>query len=411
MKSFFHILCICLFSKYSFSQEMRSFPLETYSDPSIYQFSYIQPAKNHLKVILPKISLKQYTLSRSIELKSLAKSIPVLIGLTSSNEKVIIIDENMNNDLTDDKIIYFPDTLTGTSAGNYKHFKTYINTGAGKEDQNNIPVEFDYTIIKPPHLHIDLGDSVENNFFFAIRPLQYRKTTLLVDNTSYTCLLLTTKILDFGKNSSYLVVSSDTNLLHDFNENGSYHAKFFLGDVVLAGNKKYIFESIAPSGDSLTLRPLRPDSILYGAKPGFYANKFSATDILTKHSLTNNTYPGDYLLLDFWGTWCGPCLSILDDQKKLHSNIEYQKIKMIGICYDTDENAVGEFLRKNKIDWPQIFDAKNSSTFVTLFDVRSYPSFILIDPEGKIIYRDENTFGYYRLKNKLNEILSLPQNK
>lgn len=385
----------------SYSQDTKFCLLKTDTDTSVYSFYYAFPNKNNLHVVLPTVKLQQYTLSRSIELKSIGIIIPVLIGKTLEGKKLIIIDENLNKDFSDDKITYFLDTLNGPNKGNYKRFKTYLTIGLNTKNEKRILVEFDYTIIKPPNLNLDLGDQFENNFHFAIRPMEYRKTIVVEKDTMYTIYLVTTKIFNFERGSSFLFVSSDTDAIRSFHLQPGKYSRFFKDDVVLIGNQKYIFKDVSSFGDSIFLKPLNSKAQIYGNKVGFYSPRYTATDILTKQRLSDETFRGRYLLLDYWGTWCRPCLQIMEDIKEMHNILHARKIEFVSICYDDNEKIASAFIKKNNMDWPQIFDSRDSSKITNLFDVKLFPSFILIDPEGKIVYRDEGINGFGRVQNFL----------
>jgi thiol-disulfide isomerase/thioredoxin len=94
---------------------------------------------------------------------------------------------------------------------------------------------------------------------------------------------------------------------------------------------------------------------------------------------------GKTVLLDFWGTWCPPCLAATDDLVRLHKKYSTDpNFVMIGIASEQGGTSMPtkEYIASHKMVWTQMIDTtrKVQSTF----QVRTYPSYIVIDSEGII---------------------------
>lgn len=402
MKKLLLISCIqMMFCFRAVSQETQiAYPLTSVSDSTAYSFHYILPAKTDFQPKLPELAVRYSTLSRSFKINGLHKNLAILIGKTISDNHFIIIDKNANNDLSDDPIAYFSDTLTSPSRGNYRTFKTTLKNTGGKV----LSLEFDYSIIKPLPLQIDHGDSLENKIHFMVRPHQYRYTAIKADTATYRAALFSKTSYDFTKKSSFLIIVPDTVAIHSLSSRAKAANKYVEGDIILVGNRKFIFDKVSPLGDTLFMTPILSKSEAYGNKVGFLAPDFSGKDILSQDPILARNLKGKYILLDFWGTWCGPCLKLLPDLKKLHSILDSQKIAMIGVCYDKNIGIASEFLKKQAISWPQLFDPQANSTFGKSFAISAYPSFVLIDSTGKIVFKDEGLNGFQRLSEHLSQL-------
>lgn len=95
---------------------------------------------------------------------------------------------------------------------------------------------------------------------------------------------------------------------------------------------------------------------------------------------------GKVVLLDFWGTWCPPCVESVPALRNLNKRFTKQgPFVMIGISSDTDEDKWRAFTAKEKMVWPQYLDSERKVR--TAFAVRAFPTYIVLDHEGIIRFR------------------------
>ena len=126
---------------------------------------------------------------------------------------------------------------------------------------------------------------------------------------------------------------------------------------------------------------LKADSKL--AMIGKSAPDFSSTDI-NGNPITLKDYRGKVVLLDFWATWCGPCIAEMPNVKKIYNTHKDMGFVVIGISLDNDASEVCDFLKECELPWRQIFDGQDGH-LKKLFQIRGIPSLWLIDREGKVI--------------------------
>jgi tetratricopeptide (TPR) repeat protein len=101
--------------------------------------------------------------------------------------------------------------------------------------------------------------------------------------------------------------------------------------------------------------------------------------------LTAEDMRGKVLLLDFWGTWCPPCVAAVPSLRSLSQRMKDEPLfKLVSISTDPDEKTVRAFVAKNHMDWPQIWDKGQELTHQC--NVHSFPTYVLISPEGEIIH-------------------------
>lgn len=95
---------------------------------------------------------------------------------------------------------------------------------------------------------------------------------------------------------------------------------------------------------------------------------------------------GKVVVLDFWGTWCPPCVESVPELRNLHKRYSKEpSFVLIGISSDGDEATWREFTEKNRMIWPQYRDKDRK--ILNAFNIRSFPTYIIIDHEGIIRYQ------------------------
>jgi len=359
------------------------------------KFNYIMPNENTDSSKVPKNLLKVYTLSRFLTLKSVNINIPVLIGIAKNGYPVIIFDKNQNNDFTDDSVIYFYDTLKTSLEGNYKTISINL--------PNNLEETFDYTIIRPASFSINTGNAFENNFFFAIRPWEYRVGGFEMNNKKMYVYFLTKILYHFDRMWSDVVITTKTPDNLNFNEFIKAQKKYKIGDKIDVDDNKMVIKGISSTGTELRFEILTEDNGV-GINVGFSAPLFNAVS-LANRPIDLQSQRGHYVLLDYWGTWCGPCKMVLPGLKAMAHR--FKNLKMIGVALDNDINQVRKFVAHDSISWEQVFVNKNevdSNSICAKYNVENYPTFIVINPVGKIVFRDMGLDGFDRLIHYINVI-------
>jgi peroxiredoxin len=117
-----------------------------------------------------------------------------------------------------------------------------------------------------------------------------------------------------------------------------------------------------------------------------YAPDFSMTTSEGEY-ISLEDLRGKVVLLDFWGTWCPPCVESVPALRDLRKRYAKDKsFVMIGISSDSVEPKWRDFIAKNQMDWTQYLDRDHHVQ--RAFDVRAFPTYIMIDHEGIVRFRE-----------------------
>jgi peroxiredoxin len=109
---------------------------------------------------------------------------------------------------------------------------------------------------------------------------------------------------------------------------------------------------------------------------------------LDGRSLGFEDFRGKYVLVDFWATWCEPCIEELPNVRAAYETYRSKGFEIVAVSLDETPQPVAEFARERKLPWRQVHNATCDGDLVAAFGVSSIPATFLIGPDGTIVRLD-----------------------
>ena len=98
---------------------------------------------------------------------------------------------------------------------------------------------------------------------------------------------------------------------------------------------------------------------------------------------------GKVVLVDFWATWCGPCVAEIPNMLEQYKKYHAKGFEIVGISLDDDREALTKFIADKEIPWPILHEkAEGGHPLATFYGITGIPQFILIGRDGNVVTLD-----------------------
>jgi len=318
-----------------------------------------------------------------------------LIGSLKDSSTELIIDTNQNSDFNDEHPITYHDTKR-----NYNSFD--------KEDTTNLPfvkVKIEYfdkigvresNIFIQPNVFqtkINYNNPLENLLYLTVNTYQFM-TNEFIDGENKYIVEIGNDLgaTEYSKHLSEILIRK-----YDDQKNLDSDSFYKIGDSLQVDNNIFYLSDLTYKADTLKIIKRVDDTHIHGSDVGYKAIIINTNDIYNKPVDISASHEG-YLLLDFWGTWCVPCISQTPDLINLHKKYK-KKLNIISIASRSQKENILKHIHQFSLDWIQINDVylypKKSLT--DLYRITIFPTYIVVSPQGFILLRTNsvNTLTEY----------------
>ena len=319
------------------------------------------------------------------------QNILLLIG-TKGGKRVIMVDTNNDKDFGNEKILEYNYPLSKEEQKEIENSLPTISTQF--EFLENGQIFTKNVKIKPtPYLgslSLSFGtdNEVEKKYFLFVSILEHKKGEVNINGVDFNVFVSNsfTRMNYLKERVSIFISPKSEYLLPELEGNIPYK----IGDVFNVKGHDYLIDTISKWGDKLFVNYIGKNERPEGISEGFYLPKFEAK-YLDNNVFDLAKYSGKYILLDFWGTWCTPCIKLIPELKKLNDDFSNKNFALISVAYDDNPEKVMDFVIKEDMNWSHLFvsTSQNDVNSVTSkLKVTKFPTTILISPDGKIVGRD-----------------------
>ena len=313
-------------------------------------------------------------------------TVHILSGITANGKRIIIADANNNLDFGDDNQVTYDTAASGLIAKGAEALVPGQNVDyqfayKGKVYDRKINLQ-----ISPYQTAFRYSNPAEQQHYIVAFVNDYRVGMAKLGGKEYTITCMTAYhppfYYDSGNTKIFIRGRSDSAPLASYN----------LGDTLLVQDTKYNIAAIDPVGSKLVLKYVGKGKSVTGSLPGELAYPITCA-AMDGRLFELSALRGKYVLLDFWGSWCNPCISAIPDLVSLDRKYKHI-LSIVSIAYDEKKNlaVLNKLIKENGMGWIHLFEDnkdKSGSSIVKKFKVEAFPTQILIDPEGKIILRTE----------------------
>ncbi|MCS3556924.1 MULTISPECIES: TlpA disulfide reductase family protein [unclassified Sphingobacterium] len=283
----------------------------------------------------------------------------------------VIIDKNANQNLDDDQL-YFENEAKGIHLVKFQRFS-----------DNNIVSD---------SIRLEISDIDYKKKVIRFKFVEVRKGDFYLGNTNYSLKLeALLNDYDYTQFSKIKFSEKDTDVL------GVYTR----GDLVKLRKNIYKISDISVSGDDITLSPYKEEK-QYSTQIGKYLPNFRAQNLLGD-TLELNDLKGNYTLVYFWNSSCSASTLVLKQSVKDIVKDE-SNLKLLGIALDEKSQIEKEY--EKSFDHGYLIVQPANGEINKIFDVNVYPTYYLLNPEGKVLVKSGISIDLTRFPKEIREAIN-----
>ena len=320
-------------------------------------------------------------------------SYAVILDEPEGKDAHLYVDANSNGNFTDDSSVVW--TRRSYKGNDNKQYTEY-NGGATlmlKAGKDKMFLHLGmYRFDKRDTARAALKDQI-----LYYRDYAYEGEITLGDKT-YKAMLSDDAVLGDFRGKKDEAKGSGVNLLIDLDGDGKFKGRRETYDVAKPFNiagVTYELSNISPSGNSFDFNiSSRTVAEVPDLRVGKRAANFEVKTTEGERISFPSSYKGKIVLLDFWATWCGPCIAELPNLTKIYEKYHSRGFEVLGISLDQSNatEKLAAFTREKNMPWTQVYDGKYwDAEIAKLYLVTAIPQAYLIDGDTGEILADSST--------------------
>lgn len=315
-----------------------------------------------------------------------------------SGKKIVIPDVNRDKNFSNDPIFHFDSVMAGANThSNLAVVAMEVENYNGKYlEKRKINVRIN------PYQRVFVGnDAVANRLDLTLEPADFRVGTVRIDSILYNI---------FVSNSEFGLIddrSTDIIVLRDSGEDTLHVTERYtsrIGEEVFFGNHVYKVEGFREGGKELHLKYKYYE--IDSSRVGSVAARIRR-ETLEQNEFDSFGLRGNYVLLDFWGTWCGPCVALIPELRGINEEYKEKPFRLVSVAIEKvyNQEKLEKFIDKYQMPWVNLalpFDTEGKE-LINKFRFQAFPTSILIGPNGNVIYRGSGESAIVDIKHILKD--------
>ena len=314
----------------------------------------------------------------------------VLLDEPDGADAKLYIDANANGDLTDDPQVEWKTKEYGGVGKKLTQYTGSIKLPLGKDEKAPLVNLGAYRFDKNDPQRAEL-----KNIVFYYRDYMLDGQIKLGERSYHA------RLTDDKATGDFSATGPDApQLMIDRNGDGSFNYRSEIFDPSKAfsidGTVWKITDrtvdgkiQLATSAEKVDEIPPPPDHTVGKTITAFKAKKMDGAEV---------NFPADYkgkvVMLDFWATWCGPCMAEVPALTKAYQEFQPKGIEILGISLDQpkSDDKVKSVTAEKNMTWPQVYDGKGwQAEIAMLYGINSIPAALLVDGDTGTILAAENS--------------------
>ncbi|GAA4419547.1 hypothetical protein GCM10023187_53970 [Nibrella viscosa] len=354
-----------------------------------YWFDNYKAGERDTKQFLSDI--QQYNIDTNLLSPNKIKSFVSVFSGLKGGKKVVVVDANNDDDFTNDTVYEF-DTLTTEKyyRGDTLDLAPLVKVRYESFNRGEIISKYTFLRVKPYDLAYSHPTDLDRKLTVYSVPFVHREGVFRIGESNFKVTLL---FSPKGHTDDYRLPYLKIQIAEKEYEHKEAPAQ--IGETAVVDNHVFTVISCNREGSIVKLiykgyQENREGGLVNNRIPTLQGKSFDNSLITIQHILDDKKY----VLLDFWGSWCEPCIRSMPALKMLYTQVDPAKIQFVGIDYEY--NTAGQAraqkqLAKFDITWPQVAElstAQTPSSFLVSLNIKNYPTFTLISPDGKVLVRE-----------------------